>query len=149
MKQGVVRFALLMLVIGSVAAIVGPLALGESHRGAKTPRADPTRLWSAFPLYPRELPPPAMPAASSAETTRAPGPDAFGAPHSSHLLLLLFLGVALGFSVLCLAIAAAPSWALPALLSNVIYHRRGDFALAGAATALGVGVGIAISLIGS
>lgn len=147
MKQGVVRFALLVLVIGSVAAIIGPLALGESHRGAKAPRADPTRLWSAFPLYPRELPRPAKPAASAAATARAPAPDALGAPRSSHLLLLLC--VPLGFAVLLLAIAAAPAWALPALLLNVVYDRRGDLALAGAATALGVGVGMAVSLIGS
>jgi hypothetical protein len=147
-KQGVGRFAVLVLVIGSIAAIWGPLALGESDREARSPRADPTRLWSAFPLHSRELPRSSNPAAV-AETTQARVPDAFGAPHSSHLLLLLFLGIPLGFSVLLLAMAAAPAWALPGLLLNFVYDRRSDLALAGAAIALGVGVGMAVALIGS
>ena len=147
MRRGIVRFALLALVIGSFAALVSPLALGESHLGAKAPRADPTRLWSEFPLYPSGLPRPAKPAASAAQTMRAPAPDAFGAPHSSRLLLLLFLGVSLGFSVLLLAIASAPPRALPDLLLNFVYDRRLGLALAGVATALGIGLGAAISLI--
>ena len=147
MKRGVVRFVLLALVTGSVAALVSPLALGESHSRAKTPRADPTRLWSAFPLYPSELPRPTKPAPSAVPTTRAPPADAFGDPHSSRLLPLLFLGVSLGLSVLLLAIAGAPRWALPALLLNFVYDRRADLALGGAAAALGVGLGVAVGLI--
>ena len=147
MRRGIVRFALLALVIGSVAALVSPLALAESHRGAKALRADPTRLWSEFPLDPSGLPRTTKPAASATQTMRAPAPDAFGAPHSSRLLLLLFLGVSLGFSVLLLAIAGAPPWALPEVLLNFVYDRRLGLALAGAATALGIGLGAAISLI--
>jgi hypothetical protein len=146
-KRGVVRFVLFALVTGSVAALVSPVALGESHSRAKTPRADPTRLWSAFPLYPSERQRPPEPAPSAAPTTRAPPADAFGDPHSSRLLLLLLLGVPLAFSVLVLAIAGAPTWALPELLSNFVYDRRADLALGGAAAGLGVGLGVAISLI--
>lgn len=146
MKRGIVRFVLLALVAGSVAAIVSPLAVGESQSRAKTPRDDPTRLWSAFPLYPSELPRPATPTPSAAPTTRAPA-EAFGAPHSSGLVLLLVLGVPLAFSVLLLAIAAAPPWALPELLLNFVYDRRAGLALGGAAAALGVGLGAAVSLV--
>jgi hypothetical protein len=146
-KRGVFRFVLLALVTGSVAALVSPLALGESHGRAKTPRADPTRLWSAFPLYPSELPRPTKPAPSAVPTTRAPPADALGDPHFSRLLLLLLLGVPLAVSVLVLAIAGVPTWALPKLRLNFVYDRRADLALGVAAAALGVGLGAAISLI--
>ena len=148
MKRGVVRLALLLLVIGSGAAIVSPLALAESQRGAKTARADPTRLWSAFPLHPNESPLPAKPFAS-AQTTRAPAPDVFGGPHSSRLRLLLLLAVPMGLSVLLLAIAGAPAWALPEPLVNFLYDRRGRLVFGGVAIAVGVGLGTAVSLIGS
>jgi hypothetical protein len=147
-KRGLVRFVLLALVTGSVAALVSPLALGESHSRAKTPRADPTRLWSAFPLHPNESPLPAKPVAS-AQTTQASAPDLFGAPHSSRLLLFLLLGVPMGLSVLLLAIAGAPAWALPEPLVNFLYNRRGGLAFAGVGIAVGVGLGTAVSLIGS
>jgi hypothetical protein len=62
---------------------------------------------------------------------------------------LLFLGVSLGFSVLLLAIASAPPWALPDLLLNFVYDRRPSVALAGAAIALGTGLGAAVSLLAS
>jgi hypothetical protein len=64
-RRRIVRFALLTLVVGSVAALVSPLALAESHRGAKPLRADPTRLWAEFPLDPSGLPRPVKPAASA------------------------------------------------------------------------------------
>jgi hypothetical protein len=73
MKRGIVRLALLLLVIGSGAAIVTPLAVAESHVRAKAPLADPTRLWSAFPLHPSESPLPAKPVASS-ELNKKPIP---------------------------------------------------------------------------
>jgi hypothetical protein len=148
MKRGIVRLALLLLVIGSGAAIVTPLAVAESHVRAKAPLADPTRLWSAFPLHPNESPLPGKPVAS-AQTTRASAPDVFGAPHSSGLRLLLLLGVPMGLSVLLLAIAGAPAWALPEPLVNFLYDRRGGLAFAGVAIAVGVGLGTAVSLIGS
>jgi hypothetical protein len=147
-KRGIVRLAVLLLVIGSGAAIVTPLAFAESHARAKAPLADPTRLWSAFPLHPNESPLRAKPVAS-ARTTRAPAPDLFGAPHSSRLLLFLLLGVPMGLSVLLLAMAGAPAWALPEPLVNFLYNRRGGLAFAGVAIAVGVGLGTAVSLIGS
>jgi hypothetical protein len=144
-RRGIVRFALRALVIVSFATLVSPAAHGESQRGAKAPRADPTRLWSEFPLYPSGLPRPAKPAAS-AQTTRASAPSAFGAPHSSRLLVLLVLGVPLGVSVLLLAIAGAPPWALPELLLNFVDDRRSDLAFGGVVTALAVAMGIAVAL---
>jgi hypothetical protein len=145
-RRGIVRFALLALVIVSFTTLVSPAAHGESQRGAKAPRADPTRLWSEFPLYPSGLPRPAKPAASAAQTTRASAPQAFGAPHSSRLLFLLVLGVPIGFSVLLLAIAAVPPRALPELLLHFVDDRRLDLAFGGVAIALAVGMGIAVAL---
>jgi hypothetical protein len=145
-RRGIVRFALRALVVVSFATLVSPAAHGESQPGTKAPRADPTRLWSEFPLYPSGLPRPAKPAASAAQTTRALTPNAFGAPHSSRLLFLLLLGVPLGVSVLLLAIAGAPPWALPELLLNFVDDRRSDLAFGGVVTALAVGLGIAVAL---
>lgn len=55
MMRCVVRFAIVALVV-TCATVIGTPALAGTHRGTKSPRSDPTSLWSAFPLNQRRQP---------------------------------------------------------------------------------------------
>ena len=74
MKRVFVRSVLLAIVLacGWQATVAAPVL---AERGQSTPRPDPTKLWKAYPLKPREQPLfPTKPAASAAQTLiTAPG----------------------------------------------------------------------------
>jgi hypothetical protein len=56
-KRGSLRSVLLALVMACIVPVsMAPPALADTPPGGKAPRADPTRLWSTFPLNPPELP---------------------------------------------------------------------------------------------
>ena len=87
MKRGFVRSVLLAVVLAcGWQAIVAAPVLAE--RGRSAPRPDPTKLWKAYPLKPREQPlPPTKPAASAART-RITAPGSSDGRQSSPLLLV-------------------------------------------------------------
>jgi hypothetical protein len=87
MKRGFVRSVLLAVVLAcGWQAIVAAPVLAE--RGRSAPRPDPTKLWKAYPLKPREQPlPPTKPAAAR---TRIAAPGSSDGRQPSPLLLVSF-----------------------------------------------------------
>jgi hypothetical protein len=121
MKGGFVRSLLLtfVLVCGLQAIVAAPVLAG-TDRGRNAPQAGPTRLWSEFPVNPREealspTKPKPKPAVSAARGTRTAAPGAPHAPQSSFPLALVF-GVALTLAILAAVLVAVslglrPVWA--------------------------------------
>jgi hypothetical protein len=125
LTESSVRFLLLAFVLACCLQVIaaGP-ALADTGRSA--PRTDPTKLWSEFPLNPRERTPgPTRPPASVAQGTRTRAPNAPGSPDSSFplspatgfalMLAVLVAGGALLAVSLGLRTAWAPgvAWRLP------------------------------------
>src|SRR5213593_3610832 len=114
MKRGFVRSVLLAVVLAcGWQAIVAAPVLAE--RGRSAPRPDPTKLWKAYPLKPREQPlPPTKPAAPAAARKRIAAPGASDGRQSSPLLLVsvvLALAILAG-GVLLVSLGPPPAWAL-------------------------------------
>jgi hypothetical protein len=65
---------------------------------------------------------------------------------SSLLLLRLVFGIALGLSVVSIAVAAAPPWVLPRAVATVVYERRDSVIFAGISVAVGLCLGLAFTL---
>jgi len=65
---------------------------------------------------------------------------------SSSSLLPLLLGIALGLSLIVVAIALTPPWALPRSIGIVVYEQREQLVYGGLATAIGIGLGLLITL---
>jgi hypothetical protein len=66
---------------------------------------------------------------------------------SSSFVLPVFLGVALGLSLLAVALALSPSWALPHSMAALIYH-RGNVVIYGglvAALCISIAIGLVVS----
>jgi hypothetical protein len=63
-------------------------------------------------------------------------------------LLPLLLWVALGFSLLVVAVTATPDWMLPRQIVMPVYEHREPVMFAALATAVGMGLGLAITLLG-
>jgi len=116
MKRGFVRSVLLVVVLacGWQATVAAPVL---AERGRSAPRPDPTKLWKAYPLKPREQPlPPTKPAASAAPT-HSTAPDSSDGGQSSPLLVVsvvLALAIFAGGVLLSLGLpqAWAQAWAL-------------------------------------
>jgi hypothetical protein len=115
-KRGFVRSVLLafILVCGLQAIVAAPV-LADADRARKATRPDPTRLWSEYPLNPREQPP--SPTNSDASVTRpATVPGASNAPQSLPPLALVSVGFALAIlavgGVLLVSFGLRPSLAL-------------------------------------
>jgi len=68
---------------------------------------------------------------------------------SSSSLLPLLLGIALVLSLIVVAIALTPPWALPRSVGIVVYEQREQFVFGGIATAMGIGLGLLITLAAS
>ena len=85
MKRGFVRSVLLAVVLacGWQATVAAPVL---AEPGQSAPRPDPTKLWKAYPLKPREQPlPPTTPAAAAA-LTLITAPDSSDGQQLSRLL---------------------------------------------------------------
>jgi cell division septum initiation protein DivIVA len=131
MKEGFVRSLLLafVLVCGLQAIVAAPVLAG-TDRGRSAPRADPTRLWSEFPVKPREealSPTKPMPAASAVRT-RTAAPRAPDTPQSSFPLSLVS-GVALMLAILAALLVAVslglrPVWATGVAWRSPRPHER-------------------------
>jgi hypothetical protein len=63
------------------------------------------------------------------------------------MLLPLVLGIALGLSLMIVAAALAPPWAMRGSVAVVVENRRETLLYTGLAVALGVGLGLGISLV--
>jgi hypothetical protein len=126
LTESSVRCLLALVLACCLQVIAAGPALADTGRSA--PRTDPTKLWSEFPLNPRErTPAPTRPAASVARGTRTTAPSAPGSPDSSFplsratgfalMLVVLAAGGALLAVSLGLRTAWAPSgaWRLPRL----------------------------------
>ena len=88
MRRGFVRSVLLAVVLacGWQAIVAAP---GLAERGRSAPRPDPTKLWKAYPLKPRQQPlPPTKPVAPAAARTRIAAPGSSDGRQSSPLLLV-------------------------------------------------------------
>jgi len=114
MKRGFVCSVLLAVVIacGWQATVAAPVL---AERGRSAPRPDPTKLWKAYPLKPREQPLlPTKPAAPAAARTRIAAPGSSDGRQSSPLLLVSFvLALAiLAGGVLLVSLGPPPAWAL-------------------------------------
>jgi hypothetical protein len=97
----------------------------------------------------------ATPPFPSNVTPRPPGPPALAAVPVSATsgdgssLLPLLLGIALGLSVLLVALTAAPPWMWPEQLVMPVYEHRETVMLSALAAATSIGLGLAIALLGS
>ena len=120
MKRGFVRSVLLAFVLACcLQAIAADPVLADRGRNASQP--EPTRLWSEFPLNPREQGPSrTKPAGSAAQGARATARDASDAAHSTWPLSLV-LGLALTLAILAAGgiffavyLGFRPAWALEA-----------------------------------
>jgi hypothetical protein len=116
MKRRFVRSVVLTFVLAcGLQAIMAAPVLGETHR---TPRPEPKRLWSTYPLDPRQQPrSPTKHARPVALGTRAATPPTTSnAPKSSFRLALLWIGLALTILAVSGAILVSfslrPAWAL-------------------------------------
>jgi hypothetical protein len=69
-------------------------------------------------------------------------PVATASPGSSSFLLPIALGVALGLSLLAVALALTPPWALPRTVQALVYAWREALIFAGCGTALCIGLAI-------
>ncbi len=90
MKRGFVRSVLLAVVVacGWQATVAAPVLAGA---GQSAPRPDPTKLWKAYPLKPREQPlPPTTPAASAAQTLST-APDSSDGQQLAPVLVVPFV----------------------------------------------------------
>lgn len=65
---------------------------------------------------------------------------------SSSLVLALALGAALGLSLLLVAFALTPSWALPRSVLMLVYDKRDILILVGFAAALSIAVAITLAV---
>jgi hypothetical protein len=74
--------------------------------------------------------------------SKAVVPVAAVSPGSSSFLLPLVLGVALGLSLLAVALALTPPWALPRPVLALVYAWREALIFAGCGTALCIGLAI-------
>lgn len=110
MKRGFVRFVLLAVVLAcGWQAIVAAPVLAE--RGRSAPRPDPTRLWKAYPLKPREHTLSQKPAAARTRSA-APG-SSEGRQYSPLLLVSVVLALAiLASGVLLVSLGPSPASAL-------------------------------------
>jgi hypothetical protein len=113
MKRGFVRSVLLavVLVCGWQAIVAAPVL---AERGRSAPRPDPTKLWKAYPLKPREQPlPPTKPAAPAAGTRIAAPGSSDGRQSSRLLLVSIVLALAmLAGGVLLVSLSLLPAWAV-------------------------------------
>jgi hypothetical protein len=128
MKRGFVRSVLIAAVLAcGFQAIVTTPALAE--RGRSAPRPDPTRLWKAYPLKPRQHTLSQKPAAPAAARTRiaAPG-SSVGRQYSPLLLVSVVLALAIiAGGVLLVSLGPSPAWALGATWRSP-RARRGVYA---------------------
>lgn len=98
---------------------------------------------SATPPFPSNVTPrPPRPPALAAVPVSATSED-------GSSLLPLLLGVALGFSLLVVAITATPPWMLPRQLVMPVYEHREAVMFGGLATAISIGLGLVVALLGS
>jgi hypothetical protein len=81
---------------------------------------------------------------ASRASVMVPVAAASSAPSSSFVPLLF--GVALGLSLLVVAIGLAPPWALPGPVLALVYNRRDAIIFGGFATAAGIGLGLVIAV---
>jgi hypothetical protein len=114
MKRRFVRSVLIaaLLACGLQAIVAAPVL---AERGRSAPRPDPTRLWKAYPLKPRERPlSQTKPVAPAAVRTRiAPPGSSDGGQNSPLLLVSVVLALAvLAGGVLLLSLGPPPVWAL-------------------------------------
>ena len=65
---------------------------------------------------------------------------------SSSDLVPIVLAVALGLSLIIVAIALTPPWVLPRPVGAVVYERRDALVYVGIGTALSIGTGLLIAL---
>jgi hypothetical protein len=122
---GFIRALLLAFVLAcALQAIVAAPVLAETDRGRNAPQADPTRLWSEFPVKPREQalsPPKPNPVASAARSTRTTAPAASAAPQSSFPLALIS-GVALMLAILAAVLVAVSLGLRPVWAPGVVWR---------------------------
>ncbi len=71
------------------------------------------------------------------------------AAKTSSNSLALLLGVALGLSLLVIAVAMTPPWMLPRQMVRPVYEHREAVVVGGIATTLSIGLGLVITLFGS
>ena len=105
-------------------AIVAAPVLAGTDRGRNAPHAEPTRLWSEFPVKPREealSPTKPKPAASAARSTRTTAPAASDVPQSSFPLALVS-GVALTLAILAALLAAVSLGLRPVWAPGVVWR---------------------------
>jgi len=126
-KGGFVRSLLLAFVLAcGLQAIVAAPVLAATERGRNAPQADPTRLWSEFPVKPREealspTKPKPKPAVSAARGTRTAAPGAPHAPQSSFPLALVS-GVALTLAILAAVLVAVSLGLRPVWTPAVVWR---------------------------
>jgi len=127
-KGGFVSLLLAFVLACGLQAIVAAPVLAGTDSGRNAPRADPSRLWSEFPVNPRErapLPtkPKPQPAVSAARGTRTAAPAAPHAPQSSFPLALVS-GVALTLAILAAILVAVSLGLRPVWTPAVVWRLR-------------------------
>ena len=86
------------------------------------------------------------------KTPRSGPPAASGVPaaaKSSSSSLALLLGVALGLSLLVVAVAVTPPWLLPRQMVRPVYEHREAVIVGGIATTVTIGFVLVLTLLGS
>jgi hypothetical protein len=63
------------------------------------------------------------------------------------MLLSVVLGIALGFSLMIIAVALTPARAMRRSVAVIVEDRRGTLLYAGVAAGLGIGLGLVITLV--
>jgi len=125
-KGGFVSLLLAFVLACGLQAIVAAPVLAGTDRGRNAPQADPLRLWSEFPVNPRDealspTKPKPKPAVSAARGTRTAAPGAPHAPQSSFPMALVS-GVALTLAILAAVLAAVSLGLRPVWAPGVVWR---------------------------